>query len=257
MSYILNALRKSEQERQEGSPQTLENRIHNKQSSSPGKTPVWVITLVLVNLFLLFFFIWSFSKQENEGEINKAVVSEQKQKTIEKPSLKVKNKLAPAIKNSKAPQQQSIAEQIKNKNKSKNKKAKVSAVVKAPVAPVLETNNPIQVVKQASKLLPPTPPVIKPQIKTKKIISKAKNLDKQTNDIPYLSALDYNFRRAVPEVEINVYVYSENKQDRFIMSAMKKYRAGQRLDSGIILKEIGVNSLVVEYKGRVFQIKRK
>ena len=85
-------------------------------------------------------------------------------------------------------------------------------------------------------------------------IDATKNL---TEDIPFLSTLDYHFRRSVPALDINVYVYAEKKQDRFIMLEMTKYFSGQEISSGMTLKEIRINSLVVEYKNRSFQIKRK
>jgi len=82
-------------------------------------------------------------------------------------------------------------------------------------------------------------------------------VDKQLNDFPFLSELDYEFRRKVPVIDVNVYVYAEKESERFIMIAMKKYSSGQEIVSGLLLKKIRINSLVVEYKNKVFQIKRK
>ena len=49
MSIILNALRKSEQERQISQPESLENKILEKPGDVQKKNPVWLIVLVIIN----------------------------------------------------------------------------------------------------------------------------------------------------------------------------------------------------------------
>ncbi len=88
------------------------------------------------------------------------------------------------------------------------------------------------------------------------VTEETSNEVQQENAPPFLSELDYDFRRRVPEIDINVFVYSETEEDRFIMIDMKKYLPGQQIDAGIKLKEIRMNSIVVEYQNRVFQLQR-
>ena len=73
---------------------------------------------------------------------------------------------------------------------------------------------------------------------------------------PFLSELDYEFRRTVPNIKINVFVYSENKKNRFIMVNMTKLVPGNEIIEGMILNEIRMNSIVVDYRNKIFRINR-
>jgi len=247
MSYILNALRKSEQERHNSQAETLENRIEISQGRVKKPTSAWLIVLVIVNLFFLSYFIWSFGKADNPKTINKVITPKpiKSVKPLAKTTLinKVITSVDPIIETVKVTPQHSIAEQIQS-NRSKTKTtAKISKA---------ELDQAIQVEKQKNKAIAFTPVVTK----ANKAIAKTNTAEYLANDVPFLSTLDYTFRRTVPFIDINVYVYAEKKPDRFIMIEMKKYFSGQEISPGMTLKEIRINSLVVEYKGRTFQIKR-
>ncbi len=253
MSYILNALRKSERERLDGhADETLENRIQHKPHAAPKKTSFLLAIIVLANLLFLSYFIWSFSKdKESQGQGKgqaEQVVAEQKQAIKIEPKLNIAGKTIvqqpAAVKQIKEkPQvqsQNSIAEQIKSQRAKKKR---------YPTKPNRREKQGTELVKQQVKPLSKQP--------EKLALTEIKADEKQDRDFPYLSELDYDFRRTVPDIDINVYVYAEKKQDRFIMIKMQKYQPGQQIDSDMTLKEIRINSFVIEYKNRIFQIKRK
>jgi len=236
MSYILNALRKSEQERQQNNAELLESKIQS-HPVSPSKISVGLGVLVLLNLLLLSYFIWSEIKQE--AEVVKKSAEPLKQELQKKQAVELKGEGEKVIplsqERSKKPPVLSIAEQLERKKKASR------PVVKKP-----------EIKMTSSKSIISAPSLIKP----KKIERIKKEGHKQVNKIPFLSELNSEFRRAVPVIAINVYVYAEKKQDRFIMIAMRKYQVGQEVAPGMVLKDIAVKSLVVEYKNKVFQIKR-
>lgn len=99
--------------------------------------------------------------------------------------------------------------------------------------PALE--KPVAVAKIA-----PTPPPAKPA----------------TDTIPLLSEMPRDFQREAPSLNINVFVYSDLPEERFVVINMSKYRTGQKIDSGPEIIEIGPNSLVLEYLGRKFRVER-
>lgn len=255
MSYILNALRKSEQERQDGHAETLENRIQRTQDEPPKKTSFWLVILVLINLFFLSYFIWSFSQDKDNQSTAEQATAEVKKAIKAEPELKTESKTIahlpppavekPAIETPKSPPQHTIAEQIKNQrtirkptiDKTKRREKQRTESVKQEIKPIIQA----QQLNEQEKIF----------------IAKTEASEKQDNDAPYLSELDYDFRRTVPNIDINVYVYAEKEQDRFIMIKMQKYQQGQQIDSEMTLKEIRMNSLVIEYKNKVFQIKRQ
>jgi len=247
MSYILNALRKSEQERHNSQTETLENRIEVKPGLVQKRTSTWIIALVIVNLFFLSYFIWSFSKVDIEESHNKADIPKaiEEVKIAAKATINSKLVSSPAaiIETAKDVQQHSIAETIKTSKSKTQDNPKINKP---------ELKQAIQVIKQKSKAIEITQTLSKAD----KVSAKVDATEKQ-QEIPFLSTLDYSFRRTVPVLDINVYVYAEKKQDRFIMLEMTKYFSGQEISSGMTLKEIRINSLVVEYKNRSFQIKRK
>lgn len=243
MSYILNALRKSEQDRQKEQSITLENRIQNKQAVAKKKTSIWLVTLVITNLFFLAYFISPFSKKDTHTDKKIEVVSKQKKAVTIEPKIKHETKVVspppPVTKKTTKPQH-SIAKQIENK---RIKKPIINNLPKNKIqeqAQPLEKNEPAEQVKAE----------IKP-------VNKPAEISESEKDFPFLSELSYEFQRTVPTLDINVYVYAKEEQDRFIMVNMKKYLSGDQLDSGMTVIEIRIDSLVVEYKNRKFQIKRK
>lgn len=60
MSFILNALRKSEEERHSAQPENLRDRIQKGSNNTKKKSTRWLIILFFTNLVLLFYFIWAF-----------------------------------------------------------------------------------------------------------------------------------------------------------------------------------------------------
>ena len=63
-------------------------------------------------------------------------------------------------------------------------------------------------------------------------------------------------RRTIPDININVFVYSEHGEESFVMIDMVKYKAGQQLKNGMLLKAILNDSLLMSYQNQEFQIER-
>ena len=253
MSFILNALRKSEQERKIRHPESLENRILEKQGDVQKKNSVWLIVLVIINAFFLIYLFWSSTKEDITKGIEKQtiVVEKSKIKDENKVNTPLPNPVKPSIKT-----QISIAELLKEKQTSKDKEKPEQLIENLAGNDIKEEpeQQNLQIVELEKKPVITTTLVEEPILET--VTEKISREVQQENVPPFLSELDYDFRRIIPEVDINVFVYSEIKEDRFIMIDMKKYLPGQQLDSGMKLKEIRLNSIVVEYKNRVFQIQR-
>ncbi len=238
MSYILNALRKSEEERQQQNTETLENRIQDKQDSGANPLLIGVVALIIINLCFLLYFSWSFTQEKDHGEKVKTVPSKKQLSIKVKPE---KNVISAISDTPEAIQALSIAEQLKN-NKVKVRRVQNQQKL---AKPKLDITREIKPKQQLQTLT------------VKKTIAHKVVTAKQKSDFPFLSELDYEFSRKVPNIDINVYVYAKKQQDRFIMVNMKKYQPEQEIAPGITLKEIRINSLVLEYKNKIFQIKRK
>ena len=286
MSFILNALKKSEEERQTVQSDPVQDRILDREDIVKKRKPLWLIILSLANLCLLFYFIWLFllkdepdtskekiphvtekSKEIVENKkVTQATVQAAKVKKIVKPireqvkpkaPLSWKDEVQPIKTNKqhvvnktkveKRPKQRkenqfSISQRIENKIKETHKRKQTAFRSRT-------VDNQQTIKKENSPFAKRTyvPPSTTDYVET---------VEQNGSNPPYLSGMSYEFRRKVPHIQINVFVYSEKEEDRMVMIAMRKYQAGMEIAKNMTLKEIRKNSIIVEYDGKVFQIKR-
>lgn len=64
-------------------------------------------------------------------------------------------------------------------------------------------------------------------------------------------------RLQLPELHLDVHVYSGSPPDRFVFINMSKYREQSRLTEGPLLTEIREDGVVLEYQGRTFLLPRE
>lgn len=69
---------------------------------------------------------------------------------------------------------------------------------------------------------------------------------------PPLAELPPELRQGIPELRVSVYVYSADPQRRFVILNSRRLSEGERSADGLLLEEIGPNGLVLEYGGRRF-----
>lgn len=74
--------------------------------------------------------------------------------------------------------------------------------------------------------------------------------------IPWIGALPGDFRRRLPEFNINIFAYSNAPAERFAIIDMRKYRVGDRIPGDALLLEIRSDSLVLEMEGQKFRYPR-
>jgi general secretion pathway protein B len=258
MSYILDALRKSEQERQAKENPSLDNQIlENTQPHKTGKW-LWIIIFIAIAVASLFWLTREpsdkfIAQPETQHETNKNPKKTLLAKPEKKPSAKsqsqplpAEDKPEPATTASKP--QLSIAERVKARKALLVKAAAEKQIQEIATAPV---NDPAKPVSE------PVQPTIKSKIKPLPDIQLVEKVAKPENSVPLLKELPFEFRRNVPNLNINVFVYAEDPAERFILVDMKKYTSGQQITGGMTLKEILSDSLVVSYKNKTFRIKRQ
>ncbi|MEI6268195.1 MAG: general secretion pathway protein GspB [Methylococcaceae bacterium] len=247
MSFILNALRKSEQERQIVQSETVTDKILLHQPPQKrNKTGKFYVFLVTGNVLLIACLFWFIQKNavptpdQTTQPVSKALPAQKaKDNAIvldivtqpEKPVQKTEVKST------------SIAEWVEKQKPEKialTKKPTADATRPLPITnkPVLPEPAPIEIETAAN--LEPIPPETIP-------VKKGP---------PFLSDLPYDFRQTVPKLTINVFVYSEHPEDCFVMIDMVKYKSGQQIKDAMVLKEIRPDSLVIVYQNREFQIER-
>lgn len=90
-------------------------------------------------------------------------------------------------------------------------------------------------------------------------IGKAESLPPRNpvgSGLPMINDMPEAFRSRIPSFRITMFAYSENPQDRFVIVNMKKLVAGDVLPGGVLLIEIRAENLVGELDGQKFLIPR-
>ena len=243
MSFILNALRKSEQERQALQDETVKSKILPVQSRQKDSASTkLLIFLALANVLMIVGFVWfvRFNLIAPPNTAESAISPEQ--------SLQEK------------PGPEATAKFTQPKNPAQKAKSEAASIAELidrekpePVNPVITKKPPVaDAVKQpaADKNAEPSIPGADEEQSDRSETTPA------LRDIPFLSDLPFDFRQTVPKFTINVFVYSQSPEERFVMIDMVKYKTGQQIKDLMELQEIRPDSLVVVYQNRQFQIKR-
>ncbi len=252
MSFILNALRKSEQERQSLNAETVTDRILINQPEQDKSKAVKLYAIIgIVNVLLIVGIVW-FLKNSSAPSVNPTAPV-----LTNLPLPEVSDKARPGIKIMPTEKKTQASDTKTSSIEALvgSEKPKVTTEIKKPFIPKatqVESINQAPVDNKSGSMSQ-----IKPVIKVDEPSSASfHGSEPAKNDIPFLSNLPSDDSRAIPKLNINVFVYSEHTEESFVMIDMVKYKAGQHLENGMILKAIRPDSLVIDYQGRVFQLER-
>lgn len=275
MSYILNALRKAEQEHQTGNYSTWQDqgiREHIDRKKFPG---LWFIgALILINLATLSFFIWF---NPSDSESSPEFDQEQKEILVDSDNLDAELPMfgadsanlyqgiltKPGIQQAlKKNTRESFAEIVTARKVAKAKRIQISQEQQNQISADKQTDKSGSV--QKKKIVLPMHKKPEPLPEDDSSVESIFPADQQITGenmqdnayIPTLKELPLDFRRSVPKININVYVYSEDVAERFVVVDMVKYTSGSMIVDNMELKEIQSDSLVVDYRGETFRIMR-
>ena len=79
----------------------------------------------------------------------------------------------------------------------------------------------------------------------------------RTAALPSLMELRADGTLQLPDLHVDIHVYSDVPTDRFVFINMSKYREHSRLDEGPTLNEITSDGVILEYRGIAFQLPRE
>jgi general secretion pathway protein B len=253
MSFILNALRKSEQERQALQPETVTDRIllHQPQQNR-GKTAKFFAFLIIGNMLIIA-----------------CVVLFVRNNSTPAPDTTAQTILKPVSAQETAIRSEAIAKLTQPEKPARKAESKATSIAKlieaqkpeptpSPVKQVITKKTPTDTIKQ--------PAIINKYELPAQTLHAIAAIDKVEpnfpaaipvkKDVPFLSDLSFEFRQTIPKFTTNVFVYSNHPEESFVMIDMVKYKPGQQIKEAMILKEIRPNSLVVVYQNQAFQIER-
>lgn len=77
-----------------------------------------------------------------------------------------------------------------------------------------------------------------------------------SKEIPLFSELPSELRRRIPSIKVNVHAYSQLPQEQFIIVGMVKYRPGEQIGNELVLEEVTRDGLVLRFQDQPFRLRR-
>ncbi len=241
MSFILDALRKSQASRQQhAGPGTIAVEAAPR-SAQPHNWWAMVIIIVSVNLTVLAGFIYWISRDEPASEVqaqgqpeNRRAPPERVQTgPVREPESMASQAMQPLPD---APPATSIRGEVRP----------LSAEVREtqPGVPTRPADRPDST-REAQTPPDPAPPVI------------LTSTPPDSGFLPTLAELQLENRIALSPLHVDVHVFNEDPRRRFVLVNARKYKEGERLSEGPLLEAIRRDGLVMYYRGERFLVPRE
>ena len=238
MSYILEALKKLEQKRQqEGTP----NLLTPQGDTAPTRKkrsfwPYIVSGIVLLNIMLLglFFWIGPLKKSPPIPPPQPQVVRESTQPPqTSAPLVKKEEPLADVKKDVAPPEKKEVIQPAPNHAPSTAQGKAVVEVVQPKTAPA----QPSPPIKPSAELSPREVKPVKPSTKVRSV-----------KDLPG------DVRSKLPELKMTVHSFNEQAHSRFVVINNNTVREGQFINGELKLDQITQNGVVLNYQGHRFSL---
>ncbi|MBL8199256.1 MAG: general secretion pathway protein GspB [Chromatiales bacterium] len=226
MSFILDALRKSDAERQRGAAPTLADV---RYAAGRRQRNIWIPLLVVVLVANIGFMAWQWNAGRNQSPPPASV------EAVPAPTPSAAPVVAPAA----VPEVRALARET------------------APLAPVappeVESDLPAGELAKAEPAVPAEVsaplPAAEPPAKTSRIIAD-----------PALPTLDQLLGAGtldLPALNLDLLVYNDSPSVRFAVINGRKYREGTQLTEGPTLESITPEGVILASQGQRFMLDRK
>lgn len=239
MSFILDALKKSEDERL---GQSGPNLAYAHGGTRREPIPRWVLVLsvlLLVNLgVLVAVMIWKSGTppEDSPSTVESAVQQESVQ---QKPAgfRASPDYPIPAVKQ---PPTQSPPAVQNERGEVRSLASEASTAANQPSIASVEPR-----IAEDLDTTPVSPPQTEPRAET------------NSAQVPTLNELLGQGRMMnLPAMSVDLHVYAALKEDRFVFINLAKYQEGQRLKEGPLVEEITTDGVILQYQGERFLIPR-
>jgi len=233
MSYILDALKKADQERTLGKVPDLEAAHWGERHSKRSYRWIWVLGgLLLINGILLVMLLGSDDAVVSSGDVSSG------------PADSVPVAPVPGAERSKASPPREIARPREP----------------VYVPPAVPDRQPMTVKQVSPGFIPaetvvsqsapatPAPAFVRPPVPAQPPAN--------TSGVPEWGELSLEFRSGFTLPHLDVHVYSDKPEKRFILVDLQKFREGDTLGSGAVLEEILPGSIQLYYQGTRFRVEK-
>jgi general secretion pathway protein B len=250
MSYILDALKKAEQEREIGRVPGIGSDHEPATPRGPGRW-VWVLLgVLLINVLLLAFAMWPRS----------AVTPRASAPLPARAPAPALTEAAPAVPANASP---AVPDEPAQSGPARFAGPGPVAVAPGPpprtelrpLPPLSEPPQsepaqeepaevpfePVAVAPAPLKVLPTAPPRPAPEV--------------SYNNLPVWPQISAQlFQELSADLHLDVHVYSEVPQERFVLINMRKYKEGEKLQEGPVVDAITPDSVILSFRGQRFRM---
>ena len=221
MSFILDALKKSENERQQHSGGEFSSVPTSPASSSPARWFWLLAALLAINIAVLLGILL------RPDAPSTATTAPDDLELAAEPVAQIPAELAPAA-------AASFEDQVERARRQQPPATSRAIAEPAPVA------------DQAIADSAPTATTPAPAPATR-----------GGERVPTIEELCLNGPLQLPELHIDIHVYSDNPDERFVFINMAKHREQSQLDEGPVVREITAEGVILQYQGRSFLLSRE
>jgi general secretion pathway protein B len=102
----------------------------------------------------------------------------------------------------------------------------------------------------------PAPSAVAASSQTAKGTKASLNRAPTHADVPFLRAMPLEFQQALPELNVNIHVYAPNEPDRILYINNRPFRKGEQIQTGIVVEEIVPDGVVIKANGQRFKLPR-
>jgi general secretion pathway protein B len=233
MSFILDALKKSETERQEQGPTEFSN-IPTGSNMPDVPRWLWVLGLLLaVNLIVLVGLLLRNDTPE-----------------IAEPSARP------------APSQatESFASQLDEVRERQPVVKSIPDPRPEPATPPRESVPPAAAPERSATVVA-TEPQVRAVVESSepRAPSAVENTQPEftLRALPTVDELRANGTISIAELHLDIHVYSESPSDRFVFINMTRHREGSKLAEGPVVSEITPEGVILDYRGTMFLLPRE
>ncbi|MGD8567638.1 MAG: general secretion pathway protein GspB [Gammaproteobacteria bacterium] len=256
MSYILEALKKSEQERERGEVPDIKS-VHKTDSLDTGDSRrnvwIWLLALVVFINVVIFAVVYL---DDDETVVAKTPSPSS--------ALASRDQAQPPVSSSRSP---SGEQSVPQRRQPKSASALKPQTTNSQQAKAAHTSQPAAKTEQA-----PPPKVVfsKEQLQLDDTVGNTapverestppsvtvstKELSSEPGPAGRISDLPDSIRRQLPSISFGGHIYSSSVERRSVMINGKKRREGENLGAGLVLSEITPRGAVFEYKGYRFRL---
>jgi general secretion pathway protein B len=230
MSFILDALKKSEQERRQRQTPDLHAEHAPPPEQRGGKRlwPILILVALLLNVAVFSFWLrpWSAPEPSVQKELSAVDESIIASETIAAPPLPVAS--------------QPVASQPAVSQPAVSQPAVSSAAVER-TSPASEEITP----SSAESSVKPSLPVAK----------RAPETSNVPPSLPRMEDLPNSFRRELPELVISLHFYTDSPTARMVRINGRNLREKQHISENLTLQEITAEGVILNFKWQAFAVK--